>query len=414
MASDGDKKVDEIVRKVIRKEISLHQIEEHLEPRKAAEARRLAIESITGTKLPTLGSSSLDYSQMVNKNAENVIGYAQIPLGISGPLKVNGSHAKGEFYVPLATTEGALIASVNRGMKAITLSGGANAKVLKDAMTRAPLFELDSIIDAADFIEWVEKNHDKIKKAAEETTSHGKLKKILPFVLGSNVWLRFEFETGDAMGMNMVTIASEAASEYIEQNFKKARLLSVSGNMCSDKKESAINNLLGRGKTVLAEARIPADIASKVLKASLSAIHNLNIKKNLLGSARAGSTKFNGHAANMVAAIFAATGQDLAQVVESSSCYTMTEVKGDSLYISVTMPSIEIGTIGGGASLATQKEALSIIGVSGGGNPPGSNSLKFAEIIAATVLAGELNLLSAQSSKELGMAHKKLGRNSKR
>ncbi|HUB92722.1 MAG TPA: hydroxymethylglutaryl-CoA reductase (NADPH) [Candidatus Saccharimonadales bacterium] len=412
-ASSRKGNAEEIAEKVLRKELSMRQIEDYLGPAAAAEARKLVIEKATGAKLSAIGSSSLDYSQISNKNAENVIGYSQMPMGIAGPMKVNGMHARGEFYVPMATTEGALIASVSRGMKAISMSGGASARVLKDSMTRAPVFELGSIVDTAEFLEWIERNQKGIRAAAEATTSHGKVKEILPFVLGNNVWIRFAFSTGDAMGMNMVTIASEAACEYMEKGFGKARLVSVSGNMCSDKKESAVNSLLGRGKTVVADALIKGEVVSELLKATPEGINNLNIKKNLLGSARAGSSKFNGHAANMVAAVFAATGQDIAQVVESSSCFTLTEVRGKDLYISVTMPSIEVGTIGGGSSLPTQREALSIMGVAGGGDPPGSNSLKFAEIIAAAVLAGELNLLAAQFSRDLGKAHRKLGRNAK-
>lgn len=407
------KALDKIVKGLLSREIAFHQAESYLGPKGAAEARRLALELITGSKLNSIGSSSLDYAQMVNKNAENVIGYTQMPLGIAGPIKVNGSHAKGEFYVPMATTEGALIASVNRGMKAVTLSGGVNSRMIKDAMTRAPLFELNSIADTADFMEWIEKNWRGIKGAAESTTSHGKLKEVLPFAMGNNVWLRFAFETGDAMGMNMVTIASEAACEYIENNFRGARLLSVSGNMCSDKKESAVNSLLGRGKSVIAEALVKRGVVEGVLRSTVDGMHNLSIKKNLLGSARAMSSKYNGHAANMVAAIFAATGQDIAQVVESSSCFTLTEIRGKDLYISVTMPSIEVGTVGGGSSLPTQREALSIMGLAGGGSPPGSNARKLAEVIAAAVLSGELNLLAAQVSRDLGKAHKKLGRNTK-
>ena len=414
MRVDGaDREVEEMAKKVAKGEIPMHQLEKQMVPEKAAAARRRAVESLSGTKLDAIGSSHMDYAQISNKNAENVIGFVQMPLGIAGPLLLHGQHAKGKFYVPMATTEGALIASVNRGMKAIASAGGASSVVLKDGMTRAPVFELDSAKDAAEMLKWTEKNLEGIRTAAEATTSHGKLKEVMPFVMANNVWLRFSFDTGDAMGMNMVTIATEAACEYIEDNFKKARLVSVSGNMCSDKKESYVNSILGRGKTVIAEAVISETVLEGQLHASAVGMHNLNIKKNLLGSARAGSSKFNGHAANMVAAIFAATGQDIAQVVESSSCFTVTESRGKDLYVSVTMPSVEVGTVGGGSSLPTQKEALSIMGIAGGGTPPGSNALKLAEIVAATVLAGELNLLAAQFSKELGRAHKKLGRNAK-
>jgi hydroxymethylglutaryl-CoA reductase (NADPH) len=406
-------KKEEIIKKIMAGEIPLYKAEEYLAPKDAADARRSIIEFFSNTKLNSIGSSNLDYSQISNKNAENVIGHTQIPLGVAGPIIVNGTHAKGKFYVPMATTEGALIASENRGMKAVSLSGGATVRVLKNAMARAPLFEFDSITDVERFLKWIDDHKEGIKTAAEATTNHGKLKEFMPFVLGNNVWLRLSFDTGDAMGMNMVTIASEAAAEYIEEKFDGAKMVTVSGNMCSDKRESAVNNLLGRGKTVVCEAIIKENIVTEVFRTTAAVINNTNLKKNLLGNARAGSARYSGHSGNMIAAIFAATGQDLAQVSESSSCYTWTELRGKDLYISVTLPSLEVGTIGGGSVLPTQKEALSIMGVAGGGTPAGSNSLKFAEIVAAAVLAGELNLIAAQSTRELGKAHKKLGRNVK-
>lgn len=404
---------EELIELIVNKKISMHKMETHTTPEAAARIRRIAIERITKTKLDSIGSANIDYSAIQNKNTENVIGSVQIPVGVVGPILVNGKYAKGEHYVPMATTEGALVASVNRGMKAITLSGGANALVLKDLMTRAPIFEMDSINEVDKFIEWARENFHKIKETAESTTQNGKLKEVMPFVLGNNVWLRFAFETGDAMGMNMVTIATEAACEFIESGFKSARMITVSGNMCSDKKESAVNNLLGRGKTVLAESLIKENVLKESLNTTAHEINHANIKKNLLGSSRSGSTKFSGHSANVVAAIFAATGQDLAQVVESSSCYTWTEIRGKDLYISVTMPSLEIGTMGGGTNLNTQREALSIMGVAGTGSTKGHNALKFAEIVASAVLAGELNLLTAQYKREIGKAHKRLGRNIK-
>ena len=410
-AKPHNEKMGELLSTALKNNIPMHKLESYIDPESAAAARRHFIERTAGTDLSAIGSSNLDYSLISGKNAENVIGYTQMPLGIAGPILIKGEYAKGEFYVPMATTEGALIASVNRGMKAITSSGGVKTIVIKNAMTRAPVFEFDSIADVSDFLAWIRENHEAVKAAAEATTSHGKLIDVMPFVMGANVWLRFSFDTGDAMGMNMVTIASEAACEYIEGNFKKARLVSISGNMCSDKKNSSINLLFGRGKSVIAEAILEEETTREMLKATPEGIHNLNLKKNLLGSVRAGSNNLNGHAANMVAAVFAATGQDIAQVVESSSCFTITELKGRKLHISVTMPSIEVGTVGGGSGLPTQKEALSILGASGSGKTKGSNSLKLAEIIASTVLAGELNLLAAQFSRELGKAHSRLGRN---
>jgi len=215
------------------------------------------------------------------------------------------------------------------------------------------------------------------------------------------------------MGMNMVTLASEKVCQLIEEMYPSAKCVAVSGNMCSDKKQSAVNSLLGRGKTVVAEALVKEEVLRTVLRTDAESINDVNLRKNFLGSARAGSTQFNAHFANVIAALFLATGQDMAQVVESSMGYTWTEVRGKDLYISVTLPSLEVGTVGGGTGLPTQREVLSIIGVQGGGNPPGSNAKKLAEVTAAAVLAGELNLLAALSTRELGRAHRKLGRNSK-
>ena len=390
--------------------VHFHELDSRVGPEKAALLRRQALERMTKKRFDGIGAYKLEYASVSGRNAENVIGSVPIPLGVAGPITIDGEYAKGDFYVPLATTEGALIAGVNRGMKALSASGGVKALVIKDAMARAPLFEFESIKQVSEFLKWLPKNSGQLKRSAEETTRHGRLESIEPFVLGNNVWLRLSFKTGDAMGMNMVTIASEAVCLYIEKNFEGAKMLSVSGNMCSDKKDSYINSLLGRGKTVLAEAVVKEDVLERILRVSAEELNKINVKKNILGSSRAGSSKLNGHAANQVAAIFAATGQDLAQVVESSSCYTWTELRNNDLYISVTMPSLELGTVGGGTSLRAQKEALSIMGVEGSGDPAGSNSAKFAEIVAATVLAGELNLISIQFSRELGKAHANLGR----
>ena len=403
-----------MVKKSHDKELDLRKFDKELSPADAVEARRSSLEEFSRVSLKNIGSSSLDYPSLVGKNAENVIGSVEIPLGVIGPLRINGRYADGDFYIPMATTEGALIASVGRGAKAASSSGGVNARILKDEMTRGPVFRLDSVSDSEEFLKWINDNYDAIKESAESTTGHGKLSSIVPFVLGNNVWLRFGYKTGDAMGMNMATIATEAACSYIEDNFGRAELIAISGNMCSDKKESMVNNLYGRGKSVVAEALISKEILESVFHGVLAKdVHDTNLRKNWLGSARAGSSKYNAHFANTVAAIFLATGQDPAQVVESSSGYTWTEARGEDLYISVTMPSLEVGTVGGGTHLGAQKEALSLVKAYGGGDPPGSNSAKLAEIIASAVLCGELNLLAALSMKELGKAHKKLGRNMK-
>ncbi|MGC8572119.1 MAG: hydroxymethylglutaryl-CoA reductase (NADPH) [Candidatus Micrarchaeia archaeon] len=402
---------DELLRKIISGEVPLYQIEKYVDPNKAVEIRRKAIASLTNTSLNNININGSDYSQIYNKNAENVIGMITVPMGIVGPLKIKSKYINNEVFVPLATTEGALIAGVNRGAKAITQSGGAKISTINDGMARAPVFSFNSIEDVERFLKWLPEHEKEIKEAAESTTTHGKLEGIKTTVSGNNVFLRFKYYTGDAMGMNMATIASEAASNYIEENFDGARLIAVSGNMCADKKPANINSLEGRGKTVIAEALITNEVLEKMFKANKKDIHNLNYIKNWIGSARAGSmTHFNAHFANIVAAIFLATGQDVAQVVESSGGYTITEEREEGLYISATLPSLEVGTVGGGTVLPTQKEALSIMGISGAGQPEGSNSIKLGEITAAAVLAGELNLLAALAGRELGKAHQKLGR----
>ena len=411
-----ERKLEDIVDKVLRGEIKLHQLDQLLKSSNLATlVRRRFIERKIGSQLPSLASTIIDFDEIVGRNIENPIGAVQVPVGIIGPLKINGEYAKGEFYVPLATTEGALVASVSRGAKAITLSGGAKTRILYDGMTRAPLLWTPSVEDALRLVEWVKQSFNEIKAVAESTTRHGKLVDIKPYITGNNVWLRFIYTTGDAMGMNMATIATDKACNYIEENFPgTVKCLALSGNMCVDKKPAIINMLEGRGKTVVAEAIISREIALKVLKAEPELIHDINTRKNLLGSARAGAIAYNAHFANIIAAIFIATGQDVAQVVESSMGYTWTEITSDGdLYISVTLPSLEVGTVGGGTRLPTQREALRILGVEGGGDPSGTNARKFAEIIAATVLAGELNLLAALAAKQLARAHIALGRGKK-
>ena len=399
--------LEKVVEKLLKGELKLHEASRALGNENAASlARRLFLEKKLGISLSSLGATILDFEELVGRNIENPIGAVQIPVGVVGPLRVNGEYARGDFYVPMATTEGALVASVNRGAKAVTMSGGATTRIVFDGMARAPLLWTPSITEAIRLVEWITENYDRVREAAESTTRHGKLKTISFHHTGNLVWLRFVFETGDAMGMNMATIASDAAVRWILANYPgEARLIAISGNMCVDKKPSCLNALMGRGKTVVAEALIPRRVVLEVFRVAPEKIHEVNQAKNLLGSARACSISFNAHVANIVAAIFAATGQDLAQVVESSIAYTWTEAREEGLYISVTLRSLEVGSVGGGTRLPTQREALALIGAAGGGNPPGANAKKLAEVIAATALAGELNLLAALAANELASAH---------
>ena len=390
-------------------DLRLYELEEHADADTAAAARRELLERETGADTDTLGSFAFDAAQASETAVENLAGGAQLPLGVAGPVAVNGGAADGEYYLPMATTEGALVASVNRGCSAITAAGGANARVTKAGMTRAPVFRVADVTEGAAVAAWVEDNHEALTAAAEATTSHGELADVTPYVVGDNVYLRFRYDTKDAMGMNMATIATEAASEVVERE-TPAELVAVSGNLCSDKKPAAINAVEGRGRTVTADVTIPRGVVEERFDTTPEAIEEANTRKNLVGSAKAGSLGFNAHAANVVAAVFLATGQDAAQVVEGANAITTVEADEDGLYASVNLASLEVGTVGGGTKLPTQREALDVLGVRGGGDPAGANADALAEIIAAGALAGELNLLAALSARHLSSAHAELGR----
>lgn len=367
------------------------------------EERRIAAEEFTGARLDYVSKYCFD-PETASKNVENMIGTTQIPLGYAGPVKIRGSMANGEFLVPLATTEGALIASISRGMSVMNQGSGVRTMVFGDAMTRAPVLRVNDLDHALEVINWIDAHQNEIDSAVAETTSHGKLIRIDKYPDGRNLFLRFAFETGDAMGMNMATIASEAVCRLIEKE-TGAVMISVSGNMCSDKKPAAINMINGRGKTVVAESRIPKDVVESKLHTTAAKITDTNNRKNLIGSSMAGTLGANAHAANMVAALYIATGQDPAQVVGASMTITTCEDLDGDLYICVRMPAVEVGTVGGGTRLPCQSEALNMIGCLGNGK-----AKKLAEIVAATVLAGELSTLAAQSAGQLGSAHMALGR----
>jgi len=404
--------VDEILEKLEKGEISISRLDQALKSSNlAALVRRLYLERKYNIKLSAIASTLLDFEDLVGHNIENPIGAVQVPIGIVGPLKINGEYAKGEFYVPMATTEGALVAGVNRGVKTLTLSGGVKTKIIYDGMARAPLIWTPDVEEANKLSLWLKSNFSQFKELTKQVTSHGELKDMQVFIVGNMVWPRFVFNTADAMGMNMATIASDKICKYIDDNYGGPhKCVSLSGNLCVDKKPSYLDKLLGRGKYVIAEAIIKKEILKDVMRLASYEIDYINKSKNLLGNAVSGSLSYNAQFANIIAAIFLATGQDMAQVVESSLGYVWTETRGEDLYISATLTSLEVGTVGGGAWLPTQKEALQLLGIAGGGNPQGSNAMKLAEIIASTALAGELNLLAAQAAGELASAHEKLGR----
>ncbi|KXS19334.1 hypothetical protein M427DRAFT_474388 [Gonapodya prolifera JEL478] len=348
-----------------------------------------------------------DYAGVVGQCCENVLGYMPIPVGVAGPFLVDGK----AYQVPMATTEGALVASTSRGCKAISNSGGARTAILADGMTRGPVVEFPSSVRAAEARRWAESEEGfrKLKAAFESTTRFGKLNKLKLGNAGKLLFLRFSTFTGDAMGMNMISKGCEKALDEMSVLFPDMQIISLSGNYCTDKKPAAINWIEGRGKSVIAEAVITGKIVQSVLKTTVPAIVHLNTSKNLIGSAMAGSIGgFNAHAANILTAIYIATGQDPAQNVESSQCMTLMEAvnNGQDLHISVTMPCIEVGTVGGGTTLPPQAACLDLLGVRGPCHEqPGRNSQQLARIIAASVMAGELSLCAALAAGHLVKSH---------
>ena len=373
---------------------------------KTAVERRKFLEEELNISLENTSNFSFSEDEVQGKNIENLIGATQIPLGVAGPIAI--SHQSSDIsnhYIPLATTEGALVASVSRGCKAILESGGVHVEYHNVGVTRAPVFKTAGIKQNVEVKKWLGENYQKIKRLCESTSSHLKLLKIDSNFAGRSLFIRFSFDSEDAMGMNMATIATEKAGEFIEKETGIA-CLSVSGNYDVDKKASWLNFINGRGKQVWADIILKKEVVEKTLKTSSDKICNLILRKILTGSAMAGSMGFNAHYANIIAAIFAATGQDLGQVVEGSLGLTAAETldNGD-LYFSIYLPNLMIGTVGGGTNLPTQKEALKIMGIKDSGD-----TKKFAMIIASAVLAGELSLLASQSAGTLGESHIKLGR----
>ena len=321
-----------------------------------------------------------------------------------------------DTHIPMATTEGCLVASTARGCKAINAGGGATTIVTADAMTRGPCLSFPSIIRAGECKRWVEQEGEEIIVEAFNSTSRfARLRKLKVALAGRLVFIRFSTTTGDAMGMNMISKGCEKALSVLSEYFPEMQIISLSGNYCTDKKPAAINWIEGRGKSVVSEAVIPGPIVEKVLKTTVRAICELNVNKNLIGSAMAGSVGgFNAHAANILTAIYLAAGQDPAQNVESSNCMTlMTAVNdGQDLHISCTMPSIEVGTVGGGTTLPPQQAVLDMLGVRGPHpTSPGDNSRRLARIICASVMAGELSLCAALAAGHLVKAHMAHNRN---
>ena len=404
---------EDLVADIVEGRRRLHELPEELPPEVAANIRRQAVVELTGAHLEKVGEYTLDADRASRRHCENFIGATQVPLGVTGPLKIRGRLVSADevIYVPMATTEGALVASVNRGCRAIRDAGGAVTRVEDVGITRAPAFRTQGIEETQRFLGWIRDHEEQIRQVCEATSGYLKLKEIKPQTLGSSIYLRFRFETGDAMGMNMATIACDRVVRDLIEPATGVPCVALSGNYCVDKKPSAINFLEGRGKKIYAEAELSSDILAEALKTDAASLVEVQYRKNLMGSIAAGSIGYNAHFANVLAAVFLATGQDIAQVVEGAMGVTSVELRGaDGVFASVYLPDVPLGVVGGGTALGTQKAALSMLGVSPRADQPGAGAERLAEILGATVLAGEISLLAAFTSGDLASAHERLGR----
>jgi hydroxymethylglutaryl-CoA reductase (NADPH) len=370
-----------------------------------AASRRQFAEQVTGAHLDHVGHYSFD-PDLLRGNVENFTGVAQVPIGLAGPLLMRGEHAQGEFYVPMATTEGTLVASYNRGMRLLTECGGVRTTVVDDQMQRAPVFIFDDALQAREFGLWVDEHIDGIRAAAERTTRSGRLTYIGQHQIGPLRYLRVNYTTGDAAGQNMTGKATLAACEWIREHHPDHPRYVLSGAIDTDKKHSQINMLMTRGKRVVAEVVIKRDVLRRLMGVDTRQLFEYR-QIGMVGSFMSGAAYNGAHAANGLTAMFIATGQDVANVSESHAGVTYAQLlENDDYYWSTTLTSMIVATYGGGTGLATQRECLELLGCYGR-----DKVRKFAEICAGVVLAGDISLTSAILAGDWVTSHEAYGRN---
>jgi len=367
--------------------------------------RQKFVEQFSGVKLNHLANYSFD-PHIAKGNIENFTGVAQIPIGFAGPIHINGEHAVGDFLIPMATSEGTLVASYNRGIKLLNLNGGVKTTVVGDIMQRAPVFVFEDAREGREFLTWIQEHIDDIRQHAEETSSIAHLIDIDPYLASKFVFLRFNYTTGDAAGQNMVGRATFGACSWIIDNYAGIQHFYLESNLATDKKASQINIMRTRGKRVTAEATIKRDILIQHMRVDTESLaYHFGVAT--VGAILSGVNNNGAHSANAITSIFIATGQDVANVSESSAGIVYVELTPtQDLYISLTIPSLIVATYGGGTNLATQRECLDILGCYGRGKV-----YKLAEIIAGTALAGEISLAAAISSSDWVSSHEIYGRN---
>jgi len=349
--------------------------------------------------------ASLDAAEAYSKHIENFIGTVKVPLGVIGPLRINGIHAHGDFFVPLATSEAALVASYGRGADLVSAAGGASAAMVSESVLRTPAFVFEGLAEAGLFIDWVVNHVDALKQAAEATTRHGKLVSIEPVIDNDTVFLLCRYTTGDAAGQNMVTIATQAMCVHIDAETPvKPRHWFIEGNFSGDKKATYLGLLSGRGRKVTASVVIPEALVARKLHTSIERILDYGKVANL-GALLSGQFGAQAHYANGLAALYIATGQDAACVAESATGYTRLERRDGGIFVSVTLPNILVGSVGGGTVLPSQSAGLGILGLRGPGR-----AAALAEVAAVLCLCGEISIMGAMAAGQFAQAHHKLAR----
>lgn len=388
---------------------SLRSFDEASNPVEATRDRRAYLADLLGLDLNAVSERIITPEQVFTKNIENHIGEVSVPLGVAGPVVVHGTYAQGERYLPLATTEGALVASISRGCKTLAQSGGVYTTITYKGISRAPLFTVNSLSQIDEITQLVQKQFVHMQSLAQSTSSHLQLINAEVTALGTYVWVRMSFDTQEAMGMNMASTAAEKICDYICKSIADCELIALSGNLCVDKKASWTNIVKGRGYKVTAQSVIPQDVLQHTLHTTAQKMAQVGRAKNWYGSALAGAMSANAQAANVVAALFLATGQDVAHLVESSQAFTIAEEIPEGLRISVTLPNVICGTKGGGTQLPAQHQAMSIAVPDVLKDVDNSHyAWQFAEVLAAGVLAGEVSLLAALCTNTLASAHRQL------
>lgn len=381
----------------------------HTEPA-VIEKRWALLPHATAARAAVADPISLDQAERFASNIENFIGTVKLPVGLAGPLRVNGIAAQGDYYVPLATTEAALVASYHRGTSVITLAGGCTTMVLSEGVSRAPAYAFASLLDVGNFVRWCLAQVDSFRTAAAATTKHGHLRDMRFTVEGNHVYVLLDFITGDAAGQNMVTIATQAVCDYITANSPvQPAYFFIEGNLSGDKKASAQSFLGVRGKKVSAEVRLPRKLVERHLHTTPEKMVDY-WRMSALGGVMSGTIGVQGHYANGLAALFIACGQDAACVSEAAVGVTRFEVDvaNDGLYAAVTLPNLIVGTVGGGTGLPSQRACLEVLGLAGA-----DHARAFAEVCAALALAGELSIIAAISAHEFTRAHARLARGKK-